>query len=91
MSLARKFLTGVGLLLLALVALAARHLWPAFFPPENIDIGTAAGEQVPISKSADAPSQAFHTMNQKNSPNSWSGSIGHSRCSTIQRASLSIL
>ncbi|MBT8389360.1 MAG: peroxiredoxin family protein [Altererythrobacter sp.] len=48
MSLTRKIFAGVGLLLLALAALAAWHLGPAFSPPDNIDVGIAIGEEVPV-------------------------------------------
>ena len=48
MSLTRKIFAGLGLLLLALAALAAWHLWPALSPPEHIEVGTAVGENVPI-------------------------------------------
>ena len=48
MSLKRKIFASDGLLLLALAALAAWHLWPALSPPENIDVGVAIGEKVPL-------------------------------------------
>ena len=48
MSTLRKALLGAGLALLALVGLAAWHLWPAFSPPKHIEVGTSIGEAVPI-------------------------------------------
>ena len=51
MSLKRKIFAGAGLLMLALAALAAWHLAPAFSPPENIDVGIAIGEKVPVDQS----------------------------------------
>lgn len=48
MSLSRKILIGLGAVIAVLAAVAAWHIWPAFSPPEHIEVGTSVGETVPI-------------------------------------------
>ena len=48
MTIMRKAIWGLGIVLLACAGLAAWHLWPAFYPPEHIEVGTSVGDQVPI-------------------------------------------
>lgn len=48
MTATRKILTAVGALVVVALGALAWHIWPAFSPPQHIEVGTPLGEKVPI-------------------------------------------